>query len=112
VHFDLLSFTETRPKKNQRYRSVRDFHDAYRGGSTTPAQAIEKLLEIVAKSNGQDATALNAIVKYDAAAVRAAAKKSTERYKIGKPLSALDGVPICVKVELGKQSVCVLVLRI
>jgi Asp-tRNA(Asn)/Glu-tRNA(Gln) amidotransferase A subunit family amidase len=72
------------------------FHDAvarFRDGSDTPRAYLERCLETV--------EAREPVVKAFAArnddAARAAADASTQRYKHGKPISPIDGMPIGIK---------------
>jgi Asp-tRNA(Asn)/Glu-tRNA(Gln) amidotransferase A subunit family amidase len=76
-----------------------DYADAYRAGRTDPGKVAEALLDACAAANAA-APPLRAIVAQDAADVRAQARASTQRWREGRPLSALDGVPVAVKDEL------------
>jgi aspartyl-tRNA(Asn)/glutamyl-tRNA(Gln) amidotransferase subunit A len=68
----------------------------YRGGETTPSAAIESVLARHDEVNA----GLNAVVTLDRERALDAASGSSRRWAGGKPLSALDGVPISVKDNL------------
>jgi len=65
----------------------------YRKRDFTPDLALQQVLARIAAHNPR----LNAIVTLDEAGARSAAHASTMRHAAGKPLSALDGVPLTVK---------------
>ncbi len=72
------------------------FHDsvpAFRGGSDTPRAYLERCLETVAARE----PVVKAYVTLNEDGARAAADTSTARYKDGKALSAIDGLPISIK---------------
>ncbi|MEO5926270.1 MAG: amidase [Bryobacteraceae bacterium] len=68
----------------------------YLAAQFTPSDVIESVLERLLEVN----PLVNAVVTTDADGARRAAAESTIRHKAGKPLSALDGVPITVKDNL------------
>jgi aspartyl-tRNA(Asn)/glutamyl-tRNA(Gln) amidotransferase subunit A len=70
--------------------------EAFRRGSLSPIEVIERVIRRTEEVNG----VLNAIVAMDADAARTAAKQSEQRWRAGRPLSPLDGVPITVKDNL------------
>jgi aspartyl-tRNA(Asn)/glutamyl-tRNA(Gln) amidotransferase subunit A len=65
---------------------------AYRSGESTPAEIVECLLARIEASRGD-----NIFITVMAERARAEAKAATERYIAGRPLSALDGVPVAWK---------------
>ena len=65
---------------------------AYRSGETTPTELVECLIARI-----ESARADNIFITVTTDRARAEAKTSTERYRAGRPLSALDGVPIAWK---------------
>lgn len=65
---------------------------AYRSGETTPAELVDCLLARIEAARGD-----NIFITVTAARARAEAKAATERYRSGRPLSALDGVPLAWK---------------
>jgi len=70
--------------------------DAYRAGTITPPEAVDAVLRRLEDVNA----AINAVIFVDRAGAEAAAKRSLERWRAGKPLSPLDGVPLTVKDNL------------
>ncbi|WVZ88555.1 hypothetical protein U9M48_035063 [Paspalum notatum var. saurae] len=75
--------------------TARDFSDAYRSGETTPAEVAERFLAAVEASPG-----MAFFISCDPADVARQAAESTERYRKGAALSALDGVLVAVKDEV------------
>ncbi|MBT5457869.1 MAG: hypothetical protein HOK82_14780, partial [Rhodospirillaceae bacterium] len=75
---------------------LRSFHDhvpAFLDGSDNPRLYLERCLEHMAEREPQ----VKAFVVLDADAARDAADASTRRYRDGKPLSPIDGMPFAVK---------------
>ena len=83
---------------NGRRISSLDYWNAYKSGSTTPLDVARAVLECVQASNARSPP-LRAIVKTDQDLTMRLAEESTKRWKEGKPLSLIDGVPIAVKPE-------------
>lgn len=71
------------------YDAVASFHS----GDDTPRDYLERCLAVV---DACEAT-VQALAHLNKETARAAADASTERYKAGKPLSAIDGMPIGIK---------------
>jgi Asp-tRNA(Asn)/Glu-tRNA(Gln) amidotransferase A subunit family amidase len=72
------------------------FHDAtpcFRDGTDTPRAYLERCLETIAAHEPM----VQAFVVLNEADARVAADASTARWKAGKPLSAIDGLPIGIK---------------
>jgi Asp-tRNA(Asn)/Glu-tRNA(Gln) amidotransferase A subunit family amidase len=72
------------------------FHDAtvrFRDGSDTPRAYLERCLETIAERE----PVVQAFVAINQTGARAAADASTIRWKAGRPLSAIDGLPIGIK---------------
>ena len=72
------------------------FHDAvprFRDGSDTPRAYLERCLEVIAARE----PVVKAWVTLNEAGARAAADAATARYKAGRPLSTIDGMPIGIK---------------
>ncbi|HJQ58989.1 MAG TPA: amidase [Vineibacter sp.] len=65
----------------------------YRKGKLSPVEALQAILARAEAVNPR----LNALSLIDADAAQLAAADSEKRWKKGKPLSALDGVPVSVK---------------
>ena len=72
------------------------FHDATRrfaDGSDTPREYLERCLETVAARE----PVVKAFTAINEAGAREAADASTTRWKAGKPLSSIDGMPLAIK---------------
>jgi len=72
------------------------FHDAtprFRDGSDTPRAYLERCIETIAARE----PVVKAFVVLNEAGARAAADASSARWKAGKPLSAIDGMPVAIK---------------
>src|SRR5437868_6064016 len=81
---------------NPRTFQALTFHDAlagFRSGSDTPRAYLERSIEIIAARE----PVVKAFVHLNEAGARAAADASTARWKAGKPLSPIDGMPIAIK---------------
>ena len=82
------------------FPSIGDYHEAYSSGAVTPLDVIEVLLPLVQRDSATTRGHSTAFVQIQAAAVKKAAEDSTARWKAGKPLGVLDGVPVAIKDEL------------
>jgi len=72
------------------------FHDAvpkFRDGSDSPRAYLERCLETIAARE----PVVKAFVSLNEAGARAAADESNARWKAGKPLSPIDGMPVGIK---------------
>ena len=78
--------------------TVADYVRAYRSGKTTPSEVAKNVLKAIADSDKADPP-LRAIVQSDRDTVLAMAAASDRRWKEGKTLSYLDGVPVSIKEE-------------
>ena len=78
--------------------TIIDFVRAFRSGKTTPTDVAEAVLAAIASSDAANPP-MRAVVQSDKAVVLAMASASTQRWKEGKPLSMLDGVPVAIKEE-------------
>ena len=78
-----------------RQYSIADYHTAYRAGKVTPSTVARALLDLISTSD--HGVAFLTVRKQQALAE---AEQSTVRYKEGKPLGVLDGVPVAVKDEV------------
>jgi len=77
-------------------RDVKFYTDGYKAGKFTPLDIAERILAILDEKNDE----LNAFCDYRREYVLKAAQESTDRWKAGKQLSIVDGVPIAVKDQL------------
>jgi Asp-tRNA(Asn)/Glu-tRNA(Gln) amidotransferase A subunit family amidase len=66
---------------------------AFRAGSDTPTAYLERCLAAIEKLEPD----IGAFVTLNVPAARAAAATSTERWRAGQPLSAVDGMPVGIK---------------
>lgn len=82
---------------SSRFHSIKDFHDAYSSGALTPTDVIEHLLPLIRRDVAQRSPYSTAFMDSKVDMVRQAAEASTQRYKQGKPLGILDGVPFGVR---------------
>jgi hypothetical protein len=83
-----------------RFYTIADFHNAYKGGTVTPTDIVEALLPQIRRDVAQRGPHSTAFTESKVELVRQAAEASTRRWKAGKPLGILDGVPFAVKDDL------------
>ena len=83
-------------KSDFRYSTIADFYSAYRSGRCTPVDVACGVLKAVTHSNN-GSPPLRAVIDMDEQSIMDMARASAERWKEGKPLSFLDGVPISFK---------------
>jgi hypothetical protein len=83
-----------------RFHTVEDIHNAYKTGALTPSDIVEALLPIIRRDVAQRGPHATAFTESKVELVRQAAAASTARWKAGKPLGILDGVPFAVKDDL------------
>jgi Asp-tRNA(Asn)/Glu-tRNA(Gln) amidotransferase A subunit family amidase len=70
-----------------------DKRAAFAGGESTPRTLLEQCLARIAERDGE----VRAFITVNAEGARAAADASSARYRAGKPLSPIDGMPIALK---------------
>lgn len=82
-------------KKNQRfrYKTCTDYISCFKSGEVTPREMAENLIRNIDRSHQE----INPFLDLSIESIRKQANASTERYKSGQPLSAVDGVPVVVK---------------
>ncbi|HUF79876.1 MAG TPA: amidase, partial [Burkholderiales bacterium] len=76
--------------------NIVSFSDALPGfisGKRTPREFLERCLQVM---DAREKT-VKAFVTLDAAGARKAADAATRRYRAGKPMSSLDGMPVAIK---------------
>lgn len=78
-----------------------ELNTAYRAGELTPRQVLADVLAVVDEREPE----LNALSARDDAAALDAARASEQRWRVGKPLSAIDGVPVTVKENLARVGI-------
>ena len=81
-----------------KHNTVLDYYNSYQSGKCTPVMVAKSILQAIEQSNSQDPP-LRAMVDWDSNVIMALAEESVERWKNGKLLSFLDGVPIAFKAE-------------
>lgn len=100
-HTNISSLVRAPPKDGKpRFYTIQDFHDAYKAGTITPTGVVEALLPIIRRDIKERGPHSTAFTESKLDLVRAAAEASTQRWKAGKPLGILDGVPFAVKDDL------------
>ncbi|KIW40540.1 uncharacterized protein PV06_07726 [Exophiala oligosperma] len=82
------------------YYTCADYHKLYTSGELTPSAVVEALLPLIRRDVSPAGQYSVGFIDTKVELVRTAAKASTERYRLGKPLSVLDGVPVAVKDEV------------
>ncbi|KAF1345638.1 amidase signature enzyme [Lizonia empirigonia] len=97
---DLDGLRVTPLDTKNRFYTVADYHNAYRSGSHTPLGVLETLLPLIRRDATQRSRHSTAFMPAQVELARQAAEASTRRWKAGKPLSILDGVPFAVKDDL------------
>lgn len=83
-----------------KYWSVADYHELYLSGALTPLAVAESLLPLIRRDIVPRSDHSVAFVNSNVDLVLQAATASTQRYKEGKSLGILDGIPVGVKDEL------------
>ena len=66
---------------------------SFASGTDSPVQVLEECLAEIDRREG----AVGAFTVIDPATARLAASAAAERWRAGKPLSAIDGMPVGVK---------------
>ena len=81
------------------YKKARDYAQAYKEGKTSPEEVAAKALDAIRQSDSGEYK-LRPFIAVNEGDVMQQARSSAERWKAGKPLSVLDGVPVAVKDEV------------
>src|SRR5919108_5970440 len=84
---------ETYDPRTFRARTFYDATPRFRDGTDTPRAYLERCLETIAAREPM----VQAFAALNEAGARAAADASTARWQAGRPLSAIDGLPIGIK---------------
>lgn len=87
-------------KGTQGYYTSADYHELYMSGALTPTTIVETLLPLIRRDITPAGKHSTAFLESQVDLVLAAAEESTKRYKEGKPLGPLDGVPVAIKDEV------------
>jgi aspartyl-tRNA(Asn)/glutamyl-tRNA(Gln) amidotransferase subunit A len=72
---------------------ILELAEAYRQGTYTPESVLDALLAAIAA----DTRGIDAFCLIDADAARTQARSSGERWRVGRPLGPLDGIPVSIK---------------
>ena len=88
----------TKEKAEFHFPTVADYVHSFRSGKRTPTDVAEAVLEAIADSDKANPP-LRAVVQSNRSVVLAMASSSTQRWKEGKTLSIIDGVPVAIKEE-------------
>lgn len=96
THLNELAIVGKCREYNPRHYAVADYNNAYKLGILDPLAVAKAVLKILRTSPAHKV----AFVCSHETLVLAAAQASTARWKAGKPISVLDGVPVGVKDEV------------
>jgi hypothetical protein len=97
----ITSLPRAPPNNGQpRFHTIADIHNAYKSGALTPTDVVEALLPMIRRDVAQRGPHSTAFTESKVELARQAAEASTKRWKAGKPLGILDGVPFAVKDDL------------
>lgn len=81
------------------YAAVSDYAHAYTSGRLTPEDVARRVLDAIAASDAQDPP-LRAFIATNREDALSQARESSKRFREGRTLGPLDGVPIAVKDEI------------
>ena len=84
------------PRSANRHYSIADYHDAYKSGRLTPTAVAKAILAEISSSSKYKSVFIDVRKKE----LLAAAETSGRRWKEGRQLGLLDGVPVAVKDEV------------
>ncbi|KAF4651772.1 hypothetical protein FOL47_000183 [Perkinsus chesapeaki] len=93
------------PEGKRTYTSIEDLHRAYLSRASDPVTVIKGVLQAAMKLN-VDVHAIEKLLP--SAEVLSMAEKSAARFREGKPLSMLDGVPFVVKNDVNVKGISTL----
>jgi Asp-tRNA(Asn)/Glu-tRNA(Gln) amidotransferase A subunit family amidase len=79
--------------KTARYLSFGEARGSFQTGSATPRDYLERCLARIAELEPK----VRAFVRLDPEGARRAADAATERWRAGRPLSVVDGLPVAIK---------------
>jgi hypothetical protein len=82
-----------------RYHSIAEYHAMYLSGQLTPLAVVESLLPFIRRDISPKSHHSTAFIDSHVDVILEAARASTLRYKEGKSLGILDGVPTAIKDE-------------
>lgn len=103
-HTNISTLPRALPKGgNPRFYTIEDFHNAYKTGAFTPSDVAEALLPLARRDIKPRSPHSTSFTESRVDLVTKAAEASTLRWKEGKPLGILDGVPFAVKDDVDVQ---------
>ena len=79
-----------------RHYSIADYHEAFKSGRLTPISVARTIVDLVSQQSKYHTILID--IRKEPLLI--AAEASTKRFKEGKPLGILDGVPVAVKDEV------------
>ena len=85
---------------NAGYYTSADYVARYKSGELTPLAVAETLLPLIRRDANPPGKHSVAFLDAQVERIRAAAEASTQRYKDGRQLGPMDGVPVAVKDEV------------
>jgi len=90
----------TKRQGNDGYYTSADYHSLYEAAELSPVDVVETLLPLIRRDVQPPGKHSVAFLESKVDGIRAAAEASAGRYKNGKSLGPLDGVPVVVKDEV------------
>jgi Asp-tRNA(Asn)/Glu-tRNA(Gln) amidotransferase A subunit family amidase len=111
--FDVLTFLHSKQKGQAKesvmetlqqktperfFRSSLELHQKYKNGLSPVVICMKIIKEI--ERDAEEPKGCHAMLKYDQDDIMRQARLSEERYRKGKPIGPLDGIPIAVKDEM------------
>jgi Amidase len=100
---DPAQLQPTQSRTSWAFHSIADYHKAYKSGKTTPTAVVEAILPIILRDVDEPSHHSRAWLDSNVELIKASAAESTKRWKEGKALGVLDGVPIGAKDEADIQ---------
>lgn len=84
------------PASVRHHYSITDYHEAYASGRLTPISVARAIVGLVSQESKYDAVFIDIRKEH----LFTAAEASTQRFREGRPLGILDGIPVAVKDEV------------
>ncbi len=112
TYFPIHSYTETTSAKSNSSKKIKissnninrfgltidDYANSYRSGKFSPVDIAKNIIKLTVDAEKGDP--LNAVIKLNREDLIKQANAAADRFKKGKPLSIIDGVPIAIKDEI------------
>ena len=92
----LVNLVKTQQRNDSSFRhwTISDYTNRYKDVSTTPSEVAENIIELIESMDK------SVVIQCNVNTLTKQAAMSTERYKSGKTMGILDGVPVLVKDEV------------